>query len=61
MLTSVLPLAQPIATLIFSAFLLSEAPSALQIGGVALILGGVLLAAARRTASNVAEGVPEPS
>jgi drug/metabolite transporter (DMT)-like permease len=60
-LTSVLLLAQPIATLIFSAFLLSEAPSALQIGGVALILGGVLLAAARRSSSPVAEGVPEPS
>ena len=60
-LTSVLLLAQPIATLIFSGILLSEAPSALQIGGVVLILGGVLLAAARRTASPVAEGVPEPS
>jgi drug/metabolite transporter (DMT)-like permease len=60
-LTSVLLLAQPIATLIFSALLLSEAPSFLQIGGVTLILGGVLLAAARRTASPVAEGVPEPS
>jgi drug/metabolite transporter (DMT)-like permease len=60
-LTSVLLLAQPIATLIFSALLLSEAPSFLQIGGVTLILGGVLLAAARRTASPVAEGAPEPS
>ena len=60
-LTSVLLLAQPIATLVFSALLLGEAPSALQLGGVALILGGVLLAAARRTTSSVADGAPEPA
>jgi drug/metabolite transporter (DMT)-like permease len=60
-LTSVLLLAQPIATLIFSALLLSEAPSPLQLAGVALILGGVLLAAVRRGAPAVADGAPEPA
>ncbi|HEX7471943.1 MAG TPA: DMT family transporter [Candidatus Limnocylindrales bacterium] len=60
-LTSVLLLAQPIATLVFSGLLLSEAPSALQLGGVALILGGVVLAAARRSSSPVAEGATEPA
>lgn len=60
-LTSVLLLAQPIATLVFSALLLAEAPSGLQLGGVALILGGVVLAAARRSSPSVAEGAPEPS
>jgi drug/metabolite transporter (DMT)-like permease len=59
-LTSVLLLSQPIATLIFSALLLKEAPSALQLGGVALILGGVILATARRATAPVAEGATEP-
>jgi drug/metabolite transporter (DMT)-like permease len=59
-LTSVLLLSQPIATLIFSALLLKEAPSGLQIAGVALILGGVVLATARRTTAPIAEGVTEP-
>lgn len=60
-LTSVLLLFQPIATLILGAALLSEAPSGLQLVGVALILGGVLLAAGRRAAPAMAEGAPEPS
>lgn len=59
-LTSVLLLSQPIATLIFSALLLREAPSAVQLGGVALILGGVILATARRAGAPVAEGATEP-
>jgi len=60
-LTSVLLLAQPIATLIFSGLLLGEAPSGLQLGGVTLILGGVLLAAVRRGAPPLADGAPEPA
>ena len=60
-LTSVLLLAQPIATLIFSGLLLGEAPSVLQLGGVTLILGGVLLAAVRRGAPPLADGAPEPA
>lgn len=60
-LTSVLLLAQPIATLFFSAILLAETPSAIQLTGVGLILGGVLLAAGRRSAPSVAEGAPEPA
>jgi drug/metabolite transporter (DMT)-like permease len=60
-LTSVLLLSQPIATLIFSAILLAEAPSAIQLAGVTLILGGVLLAAGRRAAPSVADGAPEPA
>jgi drug/metabolite transporter (DMT)-like permease len=57
----VLLLAQPIATLSFSAVLLAEAPSALQLAGVTLILGGVLLAAVRRGSPPVADGAPEPA
>ena len=60
-LTSVLLLFQPIATLVFSAILLAEAPSGLQLAGVILILGGVLLAAGRRSAPAMADGAPEPA
>lgn len=60
-LTSVLLLAQPIATLVFSALLLGEDPSALQLTGVTFILGGVILAAGRRSAPSVAEGAAEPA
>jgi drug/metabolite transporter (DMT)-like permease len=60
-LTSVLLLAQPIATLVFSGLLLGEDPSGLQLAGVSLILGGVILAAGRRSAPPIAEGAAEPA
>ena len=44
--TSILLLFQPVATVVAAAILLSEAPSALQLLGVGLILAGVALAAA---------------
>jgi drug/metabolite transporter (DMT)-like permease len=44
--TSLLLLVQPIVTVIAAAILLGEAPSPLQLIGVALILGGLLLATA---------------
>jgi len=47
-LTSILLLLQPAMTLLFAAILLAEAPSPLQLGGVALVMGGVAVAAARR-------------
>jgi drug/metabolite transporter (DMT)-like permease len=49
--TSLLLLIQPVVTVAAAALLLAEAPSPLQLAGVALILGGVLLAAAPRRAS----------
>ena len=46
-ITSLLLLAQPVATLVLGYVLLGEDPSPVQAFGVALILGGVLMAAAR--------------
>ncbi|HVA85548.1 MAG TPA: DMT family transporter, partial [Candidatus Saccharimonadales bacterium] len=43
--TSVLLLLQPALTVLFSAILLGEAPSALQLTGVALVMAGVVVAA----------------
>jgi drug/metabolite transporter (DMT)-like permease len=60
--TSVLLLAQPVATLVLGEILLAEAASPLQLGGVALILGGVFVAAARRSsAAIVPVGAVEPA
>jgi drug/metabolite transporter (DMT)-like permease len=42
---SVLLLVQPVGTLIFAALLLGERPSPIQLAGVALVLGGVAVAA----------------
>jgi drug/metabolite transporter (DMT)-like permease len=46
--TSVLLTLQPVCSVLFAAVLLSEDPSVLQLLGVAAILGGLLLASARR-------------
>lgn len=45
-LTSILLLVQPIVTVVAAAAILGEAPSPLQLAGVALILGGLLFATA---------------
>jgi drug/metabolite transporter (DMT)-like permease len=47
-LTSVLLLAQPAAALAVSAVVLGEAPTAVQLGGAAVVLAGVVLATATR-------------
>lgn len=46
--TSVLLTLQPVCSVLFAAVLLDEDPSALQLAGVAAILGGLLLASAAR-------------
>jgi drug/metabolite transporter (DMT)-like permease len=46
--TSVLLTLQPVCSVLFAAVLLGEDPSALQLAGVAAILGGLLLASASR-------------
>jgi drug/metabolite transporter (DMT)-like permease len=43
-LTSILLMLQPMATVVLGALLLSEAPSAVQLSGVAIVLAGVALA-----------------
>ncbi len=43
-ITSVLLLVQPVTTVVLGAILLGEAPSAAQLGGVALVIGGIALA-----------------
>jgi len=55
-LTSILLMAQPVATMVFAAILLAERPSPLQLAGVAFILGGIVVATARRPAT--AEPIP---
>jgi drug/metabolite transporter (DMT)-like permease len=44
LLVSIILLAQPVATVVLSRFLLAETPSAVQVAGVALVLGGIALA-----------------
>ena len=53
--TSVLLTLQPVCSVLFAAVLLDEDPSAMQLVGVAAILGGLLLASAARRDS------PEPA
>lgn len=43
-LTSIILLAQPVATVILSRILLAETPSLAQLGGVALVVGGIAVA-----------------
>ena len=43
-LTSMILLAQPVATMFLSIALLGEAPSVAQLGGVALVIGGIAIA-----------------
>lgn len=43
-LVSIILLAQPVATLVLSRFLLAETPSSVQVAGVALVVGGIALA-----------------
>ena len=47
-LTSMLLLLQPVGALVLSTVILDEDPSPVQLGGVALILAGVVIATARR-------------
>ena len=49
-LTSILLLLQPAMTVFFAWLILAETPSLLQLGGVALVMAGVVTAAARRPA-----------
>jgi drug/metabolite transporter (DMT)-like permease len=55
-LTSVLLTLQPVLSVLFAWAILSESPSALQLGGVALVLSGLLIVSAGRRQ----ESRPEP-
>ena len=46
-LTSILLTLQPVCTVLLGALLLSEAPSAVQLAGVAIVIGGVAVATVR--------------
>lgn len=54
--TSVLLTVQPVCAVFFAALLLDEAPTTLQLLGVAAILAGLVLASARRPAAERAAG-----
>ena len=55
-LTSILLMLQPVCTVLLAAILLSEAPSALQLAGVAVVLGGVAFATIKPRTPAVASG-----
>jgi len=55
-LTSILLMLQPVCTVFLAAILLSEAPSALQLAGVAVVLGGVAFATIKPRTPAVASG-----
>jgi drug/metabolite transporter (DMT)-like permease len=58
-LTSILLMLQPVSAVFLAALLLSEAPSAIQLAGVAVVLGGVLVATlGPRTPRPPDEGAP---
>ena len=57
-LTSVLLTFQPVLSVFFAAAILGESPSGLQLGGVALIVAGIVVASAGRRSKRPA---PEPA
>ena len=62
-ITSVLLIFQPVLTVLFAWAILGESPSPLQLGGVALVLSGLLIATTGRRQARVAEPgyVPAPA
>ena len=62
-ITSVLLTFQPVLTVLFAWAILGESPSPLQLGGVALVLSGLLIATTGRRQARVAEPgyVPAPA
>jgi drug/metabolite transporter (DMT)-like permease len=63
LVTSILLMLQPVGSVLLGMWLLAEAPSATQLGGVAVVIGGVLLASApgRRDQSDRAASSPTAS
>ncbi len=59
-LTSVVLTIQPVASVLLGMWILSEAPSALQLLGVVFIIAGLLLATVRMRSPRVPEAQPEP-
>lgn len=59
-LTSVVLTIQPVASVLLGMWILSEAPSQLQLLGVVFIIAGLLLATVRMRSPSVAEAQPEP-
>jgi drug/metabolite transporter (DMT)-like permease len=59
-LTSVLLTIQPVGSVLLGIALLDEAPSATQLAGVGLVLGGVILAASGRSRAAPVEGSVAP-
>jgi drug/metabolite transporter (DMT)-like permease len=60
-LTSVILMLQPVASVALSMVILGESPSALQLGGVGLVLAGVLIATARRRPVTEPAAPPQPA
>jgi drug/metabolite transporter (DMT)-like permease len=59
-LTSVVLTIQPVASVLLGMWILSEAPSALQLLGVVFIIAGLLLATVRVRGTRIPEAQPEP-
>jgi drug/metabolite transporter (DMT)-like permease len=54
--TSIVLLAQPVASVVLARVILGEVPSAVQVGGVAIVLAGIAVATVRRRALTAAAG-----
>jgi len=54
-LTSIILLAQPVATVGLSMVLLTETPSGIQLAGVALVIGGIFYATVATSRARAAE------
>ena len=59
-ITSVVLTIQPVASVLLGVWILAEAPSALQLLGVAFIIGGLLLVTVRFRSHRAREPQPEP-
>ena len=57
--TSILLLAQPVASVVLAAVILGEDPSLLQIGGVSVVLAGIALATVKRRGDTTAAAAGE--
>ena len=60
-LTSIILLSQPVATVVLAMVLLGEAPSPPQLGGVGLVIGGIAVATLSGGLARRAIGAPASS
>jgi drug/metabolite transporter (DMT)-like permease len=60
-LTSVVLTAQPVASVVLAIALLDETPSAVQLAGIGVVIGGILLATVGRSARVASQEAASPA